>query len=250
MTARSAKIAKGEFETTAAFQARASIAAKVIAPEGDLTILWPAHGFAYDADSEIVTYPRYDFNMGCSANPKDASYATGRPICIEQDQASTSHREIKSTAMGARAVVQVIHQNRVGLALGSNQSKTLFGYELTNIFRFSASPTNAKSLKENGVFVLRGMPRQPFFVTASHYSEPTLDSPVEVYGEDALLVFRLDCLSIADGKTGEVFETVRVHDPDEETPSPINTPTTASRTVRRSYVSPEDIRTGKVKVND
>lgn len=206
---------RGEFETTAAYQARMAKAISAIAPSGSLTFPWMANraAFSFDADAGTVTYANSTLDTLCEVNPSSTAYGLSRPFCIEETARSTRDRaQVMANAFGAKAVVSPTHEMRVGIALNpdGHVDGGPLGYEAAHLFQFQASVTEAQSLKKNGVVIVMMTPKAPLFVEGSHYSGATIDNPDETYGEDYLLIGDIVCLSLADDATGRVYQSIAV----------------------------------------
>lgn len=234
--AKVAHVKKDEFETTAAYQRRAAAAASGL-PQQPVTVAMSLdRQTKYDADSQTVSVSRYAFSTTCliyehqlSAEAKAATFGkrprevapglvAGSAYCrkdtVERKEGTAYEA---SNSYGATVTVEPFVTRDEGLYFGYGET----GQEMLRrsegapfdepAFSFTATPDEARSLKDNGVALYLARLRAPYFLSASYYIEPTISSPTSVRTNNELLVVEPLCVAIADKRTGKVYQSRAVN---------------------------------------
>ena len=222
---------QGEFETTAAYQARVSVAQqklelnKTVVLEG----IYDPDQVTYDADAQTFTISAYAWdNKGLGLK---YVFRSGNPYGIEMKYAFKSHAMAldskeetlgtyeASNAYGAATIVERIHRTDFGVfdrpAIEYRNSRYQPDWETTHKTGELQAPAivlnvpinEAPDIKRTmrvGVLV---QPKPPYVATGTYSSEPTITNPRDEIVDTNLIVGDMLCAVLSDSE-GRVLKTI------------------------------------------
>lgn len=210
---RSQNITKGEFETTAQFEARKS----AIADAPSLTVRIELEQREYDADREVFkvfipslgTTPFYrDGYHAAALKEIFGTYEYGSPVQLLAQEDKKDESEYEGTnAYGARTVVTqtsydkfVVFDNKGRRKLASGDN--LFGenakYETAHLL-IPAPLDRAPEMKSQITMVALIDPRAPFTFENDYRIEPTRDLPRDLRYHYSVVFADIQCVGAFDG---------------------------------------------------
>jgi len=222
-------LTRGEFETSADYEARIAAASEGLAASGPVVLEWPiSGGFSYDADAGLVSYSISSLSLECrissSSLPRHVTGVTfgvrGRysekAHCLSQsmEPVPTGAPYRARNAFGAQVLVTPMASRSVTLFFGFGE----YGQEIwegqpeysilrpSNLFSVSASPDHARSLRDNAVALLVFTPTRPFHFYESFQITPTFSRPVSGRSVTDNLIGDLRCVALADRELRRVYQ--------------------------------------------
>lgn len=201
---------KGEFETSAQYQARRT--ATLTGSAGTLLIRKTPEDrkyIVYDADAAVLNVQSYaldNSNMSAWHIIYDAGYNNKIPVdtlynidtVINQKDVPTGSYESQN-AFGAKAHVTKITRTMDAIfdREAKNYEDRLFTSEL--VAKVLASPTEAKLLKETMSFAFVVVPKDPYVIKGQHsVGKTTIDNPIDITERYTLLIGDIQCGLILD----------------------------------------------------
>ena len=227
--AKALRLRKDEYETTAAFEARATKAGSATF-SSPLTILWAQPRLTkFDADRGVVMVERYTVNTTCAMYrfelPVEFSNVhigpegkydwqkQDRPYCITRPAGRTDAGSYTaSNAYGATANVRSVKDTEQGIYLGTG----LIGLDYfpkpdptsdakDPWLEAPATVAEAKSLATNAALIITVKPRAPYFATGHYYAGATISSPTSVTTNLDMVIGIPTCVTLVDRVSGKVF---------------------------------------------
>lgn len=214
-----AKASKGEFETTADFEARK---ATVQSPGVALIALEPVPTpFQYDADKQEfrVSHWTFDGNVlywglrGITAEQRTLFGSAGDDpieLGVSNVRKSTGSYEAQN-AYGAKTTVEKVHRDIAVIFQDKGRSMatgdTLFGSYgsvQTRYLTFKAPLADAPGLKSELRLVALVNPKPPYFAAGTYVSDPSRQFPTERTDEVSILFADIKCVAAID-KAGKVW---------------------------------------------
>lgn len=232
--AKNSALVKDEFETTAAFRARAAAASAGL-PTDPVAIVLPAKTtIEFDADTSTVKVSSYALDPLCwvyehtmsdeakalAFGPQPRSIGgltlSGKPYCLTASVSRASGAPFAaSNAYGAKVQVTPVTERRVGFFFGfgdiglqlvdAKLDRTT--YKRAPAFEFQATVDEARSLKDNAAIAVLLKVSPPYYVKGSYLISAKIDSPTEVMIQSDMLAGSPSCFALVDGKTGKVFSS-------------------------------------------
>ncbi|KQV55705.1 MULTISPECIES: hypothetical protein [unclassified Caulobacter] len=224
--ARSVNVTKDEFETTEAYKARlANVGKQAFGDTEELVFAWkiPPELITYNADNQNIFIPPYHYRS-CPGvwPPRSAVFTVGKVnrllgnnsvACLAQTVSKHAEPSYTGTnAMGAQIQIDVTREQRQGVFLGMHDGSydAVHGYNAsmmvipTTMSAIVLPPDGARSLKENGAFVIVARPRAPLYFESRGESTPTFDKPQKTQWENQMLVADVLCTAVIDTKANQV----------------------------------------------
>lgn len=237
--ARGVALKRGEFETTAQFEARKARAA-VESTDFILSVLVDQENARYDADRERWIFDQY-FMAGGNYNFDDDALLTaglanagwGRSLILSgsDDEQGTY---VSSNAFGQQAVVRKLQARRIGIieiawgvpkpldyrftygpifALPLDVQIPVSGYATTLDAKAVEIPmpiAHAQANKGRFGFAVAGKLAEPMLIDHTHYITPTMDNPTDAQIDLTYLLADIQCgiLTDGDGKVLKVLPMV------------------------------------------
>ncbi|MCA8897864.1 MAG: hypothetical protein R3C00_04620 [Hyphomonas sp.] len=210
-------VAKGEFETTAQFEARKAQSAAP--PQALVKVEVDSRKFIYDADNQVFRLFVPELQTTASYRngyiPKEmkdilGDYRYGKPVELLASEEETGSREYEaSNAYGATTSVtersfdsDVIFDNkgRKRLASGDDLFQERAEYE-TAYLEIPVPLADAPAVKGNLSLVALVQPRYPFTLENRYRIEPTREYPTDLQTHYMLAFADIQCIGVLDGST-------------------------------------------------
>lgn len=227
--AKALRLRKDEYESTSAFEARATKAGAAAFGQ-PLTVLWAQPRLTkFDADRGVVMVERYTVNTTCAMYRFDlpvefANIHTGpegkydwqkqdRPYCLTKAAGRADGGSyVASNAYGATASVKSIKDTEQGIYLGTG----LVGLDFfpkqdptsdakDPWLEAPATAGEARSLATNAALIITVTPRAPYYATGHYYAGATISSPTSVTTNMDMIIGLPTCVALVDRVSGKVF---------------------------------------------
>lgn len=239
--ARRGALVKGEFETTAQFEARKA-SVDVAATDFILSVLVDQENARYDADKERWIFDQY-FMAGGNYNFDDdallsaglANAGWGRSLILSgsDDEQGTY---VSSNAFGQQAVVRQLYARRIGIieiargvaepldyrlssgpifSLPLDVQIPVSGYTTTLDAKAVEIPMHiarAQASKGSFGFAVAGKLVEPLLIDHTYYITPTIDNPTDAKIDLTYLMADIQCGILTDGE-GRVLKVLPMVSP-------------------------------------
>jgi hypothetical protein len=205
-------ITKGEFETTAEYEARKASATGEVSSRYLVLTDYDPEFAVYDADREVFDISRFAWSNIVGSFDKvfpevgiiDDVYGFGLHV---ESQSMGSYQA--SNSFGATVTVVKTSRTRYGIYGGLNKSGSLlWAYDFAESGSYSNDTFRAEGVtvpvprsvapqvKDGMIIGVEYAPQSPFLAEGSDYWEPTMKRPEEIVEQVVSLVGDIECLVI------------------------------------------------------
>lgn len=202
---------KGEFESTAEFENRASayLAERGISATDTTFVRSSAtERFRYNADEQVARWSASTTNCRYHAAvvPTDQFMASGDvssrfdlDFCIEDEPITRSGTPFRAkNGFGVATIVTPMTSEVMAFYIGRAWYNSKFIKRLEQGFEFPAAGDKARVLKQNSSFVWGVQLRRPFWLMGRRHEAATVAAPTEWVTNYAYVVGNLRCLAVTD----------------------------------------------------
>lgn len=187
---------KGEYETTAQWQARTAKAGGIPTTiAAAVPVAEPASG-KYDADAGTYTFDDGDLLLAS----RNEATALGTEYGLRESLTLSRKMAIGQNAFGAKAKMETVQSADYFFMY-----RDLYAKAAPFSLQFTRSPAEMKSLRPRLQVVLAGSLKPQAFEKSSHYFQATFDSPTEDFGPSFYIFANAVCVGLRDSKTGEIL---------------------------------------------
>lgn len=210
------EISKGEFETTAEFQARLALVER---PSGALVLIdTTPDDFKYEADSESFRFLIFNLQPSRSyssaytlkgSKPDFGDYNYGSPVDLKIKEVETDRSEYMATnAYGAQTAVTKIekveyvifdNRGRKRMVMSDDLFSERKEFEMSKL-SIPVPRVEAQAVKEGLSMVAYATGKQPWAIESMRGGKPTRDVPIDVNSTFRIAFADIECVGVRDGE--------------------------------------------------
>lgn len=210
-------ITKGEFETSAEFEART---AAVQRPAASLVVIDTSpENFKYDADSEAFQFRIYNLETSglyrtsytlAGTTPNFGGYNYGDPVDLKLKRIDTRRGEYLATnAYGAETSVREVesveylifdNKGRKKMTTTDDLFSERKSFEMTNL-SIPVPRADAQAVKEGLMMVAYVVGREPWTIESTTRSKPTRDVPIDLRMSFRIAFADIQCVGVRNAES-------------------------------------------------